>query len=223
MMTARTITQLTGGQFYANQLHSASDDLNAIDTATRFEYVLGYYPANPVLDGKYRQIVVRVNRPGVTVLYRHGYYASPEIAPFNRERILTYGRVATAAGFGEEVHDLRLQATATAAPPPAKNAARDVSVAVTLDISRVKFSKSGGLNTASVELAAFVLDSHDNPLGHVWKTVALTFSNDRLQEFLRTGVQVTVTVPVTGAPKNVKVVAYNYAADLVGSQIVKVQ
>jgi VWFA-related protein len=221
MMTARTIAQLTGGQFYANQLRNAADDLDYIDRATRFEYVLGYYPADSRLDGKYRRIAVQVNRPGLTVLYRHGYFASAEIAPFNRERILTYGRVASAAGFGDEIHDLRLQASATL--PPGGGTNREISVTATLDISRVKFTRNGPLNSAAVELAAFALDGKDNPVGHIWKTVTLTFSDDRYQEFLRSGVPVTVQVPVTATPKNLKLVAYNYAADIVGSVLIKIQ
>ena len=31
----------------------------------------------------------------------------------------------------------------------------------------------------------------------------------------------TLTIPITGTPKNVKVVAYDYGSDLVGSAIVK--
>src|SRR5438270_590268 len=36
-------------------------------------YVLAYYPPNPKRDGKYHNINVRVNRPGVTVRFRQGY------------------------------------------------------------------------------------------------------------------------------------------------------
>lgn len=37
-------------------------------------YVLGYSPANPVTDGRYRKISVRVGRPGVSVSARPGYF-----------------------------------------------------------------------------------------------------------------------------------------------------
>src|SRR4029077_14808095 len=36
-------------------------------------YVLAYYPPNPKRDGKFHNIRVRVNRPGLTVRARRGY------------------------------------------------------------------------------------------------------------------------------------------------------
>jgi hypothetical protein len=39
-------------------------------------YLMSYYSSNPSLDGKYRQITVRVKRPGVEVRARKGYRAA---------------------------------------------------------------------------------------------------------------------------------------------------
>jgi hypothetical protein len=55
-------------------------------------------------------------------------------------------------------------------------------VATTIDISRVLFTRDGRLRTASIELAAFVLDGHDKEIAHEWKTVVLTFTDERYQE-----------------------------------------
>ena len=67
--TRRTVAELTGG---VSSAYSYGDKaVAAIDQSTTFEYPLGYYPTNPTLDDRYRRITVKVNRPGVTVLFRH--------------------------------------------------------------------------------------------------------------------------------------------------------
>lgn len=45
------------------------------DTSTY--YVLAYTPQNPVLDGKYRRITLKLKTTGVTIRARRGYVASP--------------------------------------------------------------------------------------------------------------------------------------------------
>jgi hypothetical protein len=57
MATARTLADLTGGRFYAGQFRDAAADMDDVDQATRFGYILGY-PPNPNADAKYRQIRV---------------------------------------------------------------------------------------------------------------------------------------------------------------------
>jgi VWFA-related protein len=42
----------------------------------RTQYTLGYYSHEPFIDGKYRKIEVRVDRPGVEVKSKTGYYPS---------------------------------------------------------------------------------------------------------------------------------------------------
>ncbi len=69
----RAMADLSGGQAWAFQ--TGEHALSRLDLATRFQYVLGYVPTNSDWDGVYRQIRIKVNRPGVRVLYRHGYYA----------------------------------------------------------------------------------------------------------------------------------------------------
>jgi hypothetical protein len=49
--------------------------MDQLDRASRFQYLLGYSPANPELDGKFRNIQVRVNRRDVRVFHRQGYFA----------------------------------------------------------------------------------------------------------------------------------------------------
>jgi VWFA-related protein len=44
----------------------------------RNQYTLGYYSHQPVIDGKFRKIEVRLDRPGMDVIAKTGYYPSAE-------------------------------------------------------------------------------------------------------------------------------------------------
>jgi hypothetical protein len=60
-------------------------------------------------------------------------------------------------------------------------------------------------------------------VGQTWKTVELTFTDDRFQSVMRDGVTMGLAITVTAPPKSVRTVVYDLAADLIGSAIVKVQ
>jgi len=70
----RTLAANTGGEAivatnnFREQLARVADDMAAY-------YLLGYYSTNGKFDGKYREIEVKVNRPGVKVSARRGYLA----------------------------------------------------------------------------------------------------------------------------------------------------
>jgi VWFA-related protein len=48
-----------------------------VAVAARTEYTLGYNSATPVTNPAYRKIEVRVNRPGLTIVAKEGYYPTP--------------------------------------------------------------------------------------------------------------------------------------------------
>ena len=64
----------TGG-FLIRDTNDVSGALRRIDSDLRFYYLLGYTPANPTWDGRFRTIAVKVRRPGVEVRARGGYFA----------------------------------------------------------------------------------------------------------------------------------------------------
>jgi VWFA-related protein len=76
------LTELTGGKHYPVP---ALDDLpmisEKIGRELRSQYLLGYYSTNPERDGKYRQVIVKLDAPNARELhtyYRRGYYAPAE-------------------------------------------------------------------------------------------------------------------------------------------------
>jgi VWFA-related protein len=84
--TMMKIADRTGGKAYYNR--------NDIETAVRevfdesaITYTLGYYPEAAEPDGKWREIKVALNRPGLTVRHRRGYFALPEMGAVNETAV----------------------------------------------------------------------------------------------------------------------------------------
>jgi VWFA-related protein len=69
----------TGG-FSVKNANDLTKGLRAIERESATYYLLGYHSSDGRRDGRYRSIRVRVQRPGVTVRARRGYFA-PSDAP----------------------------------------------------------------------------------------------------------------------------------------------
>lgn len=68
-----TLPDRTGGRLLADPVRPA-DRVAEIFRESDAYYVLGFQPAHPEPDGRFHRIRVRVNRPGVTLQARRGYY-----------------------------------------------------------------------------------------------------------------------------------------------------
>jgi VWFA-related protein len=65
----------TGGNFDGEFRQKGIEESFArIAEEVRTQYTLGYYSHEPFIDGKYRQIEVKVMRPDLTVIAKKGYY-----------------------------------------------------------------------------------------------------------------------------------------------------
>ena len=75
-------TEATGGQFYAEyRTKGIEESFARITEQVRNQYMLGYNTRESFLDGKYRNIEVRVLRPNLNVIAKKGYYPSAADAP----------------------------------------------------------------------------------------------------------------------------------------------
>ena len=213
----RTISTLTGG--IASQFAYASRGVERIADATSFQYLLAYYPTNTLWNGRYRNIRVTVNRPGVTVLYRRGYYGSQELPPLNRIEMLTLSRIAGAATYDRDVPDIKIEAKPTTEGEPASA----VTVAMTIAVDRLRLTTEAGRRTGKVKVTVFIGDRNERVVGESWQDIDLNLTDATFERLLAEGIRHQVRIPVSGVPAYVKVIAYDFNADLVGSVIVKVR
>lgn len=74
------LVQATGGlAFYPKEASETEQIAKAVAAELRNQYVIGYNPTNPAMDGSFHRIEVKLEGvKGATVRTRNGYYATPD-------------------------------------------------------------------------------------------------------------------------------------------------
>ncbi len=75
-MTMAQMAEATGGHAFYNTNGLSQAVEKAIDAGSNY-YTIAYSPSNMKWDGSFRRIEIRVDKPGLTLAYRRGYYAVP--------------------------------------------------------------------------------------------------------------------------------------------------
>jgi VWFA-related protein len=218
--SSQEMADFTGGQF--TSLRTAADQLARIDDATRNGYVLGYLPTNPELDGKYRTVVVTVNRKGVTVVYRRGYTARPDLPPIDPRELLTETRLGEAATGDLPLDDIKLKAEA--ALVTGTGGTRQVRVEMKIDPSTLVLSQANGKREGSIDLLILCGDVKQDVVGQVHQKLKLSIDETQYRQHVASGgIPYSALVPVSGAALHVKVIVYDYASDRTGMANVRLK
>ena len=218
MQALENMSALTGGLSSVHRY--AQPAVDRIDTATRFGYLIGYQPQNTRIDRRYRRITVRVNRPDVTVLFRHGYYAEDIPLPLDRRAFTTSRRISAAGQYGSAIADIRVTLTPTVRRV---QGVAEVNVVLNIDASRIAFTTAEGRHVADLDLVIYTADDKERVIKESRHKVDLKLKDENYQRYLREGIPFEVTMRAALPPKYVKVIVYDYAADLLGSSIVKLK
>jgi VWFA-related protein len=213
----RIISQLTGGR--AAIYEDVGRALIKVDESTLVEYLLGYYPSDDNWNGKYRQIDVRVKRPGLRVSFRHGYFARDSLVPLDREEFLAYSRITAAAAYEKDLRDVPFEARTFVDPlgPPR------VRIDISIPPDKIGLISADGMRTARLRITVFYGDSKGNYLGGEWKGFQFRFPDAEYQQALQVGLSVSVYAPIKASRQILKVIVYDVESDRVGSILIKLQ
>jgi hypothetical protein len=180
---------------------------------------LGYSPASPTLDGKFRSIQVRVNRRDVRVFHRQGYFARRTPMGLTPALILAQSRIAGAVMAGGTIPDIEIALAASV--PKGARGATPVAIEITVKAGRIHTEPAPDptLTRVSVEVAMFATNARDQLVGQSWRTVTTDMTPQALERFRSHGLLLTGTLEASAVPKKVKVIVYDPAADLLGTAI----
>jgi len=214
--TLRNISEQTGGR--ASIYQRVDKELARLNETTRFEYLLAYYPKDENWDGKYRHIEVKVNRPGLKVSFRHGYFARDSVPVFDALELLSYRRITAAGGYTSDIPDLPFQVTTTVVEDPLL--APGIRVDLQVSPEDLELTNINGIYRGELRATIFYADNERNYLGGVWKVVTLNLQEKNYPQFQQSGIRFSIMVPEKTRRQILKVILYDPEADRVGSRLI---
>jgi VWFA-related protein len=209
--TMREIADRTGGRAFMNTNDLTGAIRRAMDDA-RVTYVLAYSPSHDQWDNKFREIKIKLNRPGLDARYRKGYYAYSEDPsdPKLRKAILSEAASTPLASTG-----LGMMAAVTEAPTPENPR---TSIRTVLDAHEVAFARNGeGKHEATLDLLLVVFDDKGKPLHQVVRTVRLNMEEAAYGTVLKNGMVVNVDSEAPLKSARVRLIVHDLSSGLVGS------
>ena len=163
-----TLSTDTGGKAFLDS-NDFAPAFAQVQRDTSAYYAIGFRSSNPARDGRYRKLTIKVNRPGVKLEYRPGYYAPADFqhaGKEDRERDL------------EEQLASDLPATDMAVYLDALYFRLDenrffVPVSLIVPGSQIPFVKGSDKDKATLDIIGTVIDEAKRPIGQARETVKL--------------------------------------------------
>ena len=155
----QTLSQNTGG-FTVTQTNDPRPGIVQMHRENASYYILGYVPSNERREGRFRRIEVKVNRPGVTVRTRQGYF-EPRPVKVDAAKAAPDALPAAMTGFFPKA-DVPMQMTAAPFALPGRP---EAAVLLVLGVGAVKTEDATAWEAPATADDIEVLASAYNMLG----------------------------------------------------------
>jgi VWFA-related protein len=163
-----TLSSDTGGKAFLDS-NDFAPAFAQVQRDTSAYYAIGFHSSDTARDGRYRKLTIKINKPGIKLEFRPGYYAPADFqhsGKEDRERDL------------EEQLSSDLPATDMAVYLDALYFRLDenrffVPVSLIIPGSQIPFIKGGDKDKATLDIIGTVIDEAKRPIGHARETVKL--------------------------------------------------
>jgi len=173
--TLVTLAGDTGGKAFLD-----SNDFGKVFTGVQQDsslyYLLGYHSTNTARDGRFRRITVRINRPGLKLDFRRGYYAPADFQHStrdDRERQLD-------EELASDLSTTDLPVYLSAAYFRIGDRKFYVPVSVVVPGSQIPFTRNNDQDKATLDVLGIVTDTNKRPVGDIRDTVKLSVNTSQL-------------------------------------------
>lgn len=215
----RTMSSETGGFAIVDRNDMNSSFERIVSENSRY-YLLGYYPASSRRDGKFRQVQVRVKRPGVEVRARGGYFAP-------RGNAAATGPNYKETGASQAVRDalqspvplsgLGLRVFAAPFDGPGRNAS--VMMALEFAPERLSFVEKGGTFNEEIEVVIVPVDGSGKVHDGARDVAPMKLSPQSLEVVKRDGLRLGRRLDLPPGKYQLRIAARAANSDAVGSVI----
>src|SRR5215469_14365719 len=163
-----TLSTDTGGKAFFDS-NDFAPAFAQVQRDTSAYYAIGFHSTNPARDGKYRKLTIKINRSGVKLEYRPGYYAPADFKHSGREDRerelddqLASDLPATDVALYLDAMYFRLDEGRFFVP-----------VSLIVPGSQIPFVKGGDKDKATLDIIGAVIDEVKHPIGRARETVKL--------------------------------------------------
>jgi VWFA-related protein len=207
--TMRELASRTGGRAYLN----TNDLKNAVRDAildSRVTYTLGFYPAAEQFDGKFHELKLKVDRPGVNLRYRKGYFDFSE-QPQDEKTRQTELRDAVWSPMEASGIGLTVQAQPDASKPKSMN------VFVKIDPRGISLQHQGDRWDGRLDLLFVQKDDRGGQYNGVSDTMELRLLQANYEKVSKDGLIYKKTIELASQASALRVVVRDAASGTVGT------
>jgi VWFA-related protein len=208
--TMNTIAERTGGRAFYNSNDIQGALRKAIDDS-RVTYVLGYYPTNNNWDGKFREIKIRTDKPGVHLRFRLGYYALPDMPSTEKEKELL---MTDAKWSPLEATDLGIEATVD---PVDASGSREIQVQLRIASNQLHFENIENRWHDSLDVVWVEIGASGKSLGEFKRTVGLDVPQESYDVLVTKGINFSQTIRPGPNAVELRLVVRDGGSDAIGS------
>jgi VWFA-related protein len=202
--TMNTLAALTGGRAFYHDNGIAESIQKAIEDA-EVTYTLGFYPPDDAFDGGFHKLTVKVNRRGLDVRSRSGYFASKAGLDSAASR-------PTLTQLLDDSLDATVIGLRANAVPDASQTGSWVVRAI-IDLHDLELSHENGRATGDVDVSFFVDDARSvRTITH-----KIDLSEAQFAAALDAGITVDNSIPADAKAREIRIVVQDHATGAAGS------
>ena len=208
--TMQELADETGGRAFYNNNDVSGAIRKAVDDSD-VSYTLGFYLDSGSLDGKFHELKIRVDRPGVDIRYPSGYFAvTDEATAAQRQR-----RIHSALASPLESSAIHILARIDRSD-------RALEVSGSIDLRDLQLAETGGLRKGAVEIFLIQQGALGNVLDQTHSRFNLILNGEQYAAYLKSGVFFRQDIELKEGAATLRILLGDSASATVGSLIIPV-